>query len=103
MFGLGSTELIVILVIILFIFGAKRLPEIGKGIGGAVREFRKIKKDLQGDSGKSGQDTAVKSDMEEPKQMEDKIAESVIQKVPGVKEVVETKKKIDKVSEIIRK
>ena len=44
MFGLGTTELIVIGGIIFLIFGAKRLPEIGKGLGGALREFRKIKK-----------------------------------------------------------
>ena len=46
MFGLGSTELIIIGVIVFFIFGAKRLPDIGKGLGGAIREFRKVKKDI---------------------------------------------------------
>ena len=46
MFGLGTTELIVIGVIVFLIFGAKRIPEIGKGLGGAVREFRQIKKDV---------------------------------------------------------
>ena len=39
MFGLGTTELIVIAVIVLLLFGAKRLPEIGKGIGGALKEL----------------------------------------------------------------
>ncbi|MBW1942437.1 MAG: twin-arginine translocase TatA/TatE family subunit [Deltaproteobacteria bacterium] len=34
MFGLGTTELIVIGVIVFLIFGAKRIPEIGKGLGG---------------------------------------------------------------------
>ena len=43
MFGLGATELIIIAVILFFLFGAKRLPEIGKGLGGAIREFRKVK------------------------------------------------------------
>ena len=33
MFGLGATELIIILVIVVILFGAQRLPEIGKGIG----------------------------------------------------------------------
>ena len=103
MFGLGTTELIVIGVIILFIFGVKRLPEIGKGLGGAVREFRKIKRDLRMDSENSGQDKVGKNDKEKPKQLENKIAEDFIQKVPGVKEIVDTKNKIDKVSEIIRK
>ena len=47
MFGLGPTELIIIAVIVLLIFGAKRLPEIGKGIGGAIREFREVKKEIR--------------------------------------------------------
>jgi sec-independent protein translocase protein TatA len=46
MFGLGPTELIIVGVIIVFIFGAKRLPEIGKGLGGALKEFRNVKKDI---------------------------------------------------------
>jgi sec-independent protein translocase protein TatA len=41
MFGLGTTELIVILVIVMVLFGARRLPEIGKGIGEAIRNFKK--------------------------------------------------------------
>jgi sec-independent protein translocase protein TatA len=41
MFGLGITELLIILVIILIMFGAGRLPEIGEGIGRGIRNFRK--------------------------------------------------------------
>ncbi len=41
MFGLGTQELILILVIVLIIFGAGRLPEIGKGIGSAIKNFKK--------------------------------------------------------------
>lgn len=41
MFGLGMQELIIILVIVLVLFGATRLPEIGKGIGQAIRNFKK--------------------------------------------------------------
>lgn len=41
MFGLGTQELVVILFIAFFIFGAKRLPEIGSGLGRAIREFKK--------------------------------------------------------------
>ncbi|MBN1289080.1 MAG: twin-arginine translocase TatA/TatE family subunit [Actinobacteria bacterium] len=40
MFGLGPTELIIILVIALVIFGPSRLPKIGQSIGNALREFR---------------------------------------------------------------
>jgi sec-independent protein translocase protein TatA len=41
MFGLGMPELIIILIVVIVLFGAKRLPEIGGGIGQAIRNFRK--------------------------------------------------------------
>lgn len=41
MFGLGPMELTIILIIILIIFGAGRLPEIGSGIGKGIRNFKK--------------------------------------------------------------
>lgn len=40
MFGIGMPELIIILVIILIIFGAGKLPEIGAGMGKAIKNFR---------------------------------------------------------------
>ena len=40
MFGIGMQELLIILVLVLVIFGAKRLPEIGGGLGRAIRNFR---------------------------------------------------------------
>jgi len=40
MFGLGMPELLIILIIILIIFGASRLPEIGRGLGKGIRNFR---------------------------------------------------------------
>jgi sec-independent protein translocase protein TatA len=38
---IGLTELLVILAIVFFLFGAKRLPEMGRGIGEGIRNFRK--------------------------------------------------------------
>jgi sec-independent protein translocase protein TatA len=45
MFGIGIPELIIILVIILIIFGAGKLPEIGAGMGKAIRNFKKATSD----------------------------------------------------------
>ncbi len=44
MFGLGWMELVIILVIVLIIFGASRLPEIGAGLGKGIRNFKKATK-----------------------------------------------------------
>jgi len=55
-FGLGATELIIILVIVLIIFGAGKLPEIGAGIGKGIKNFKK----------------ATSEDDSEPDKIEDK-------------------------------
>ncbi len=44
MFGLGLPELLIILVIVVVIFGATRLPQIGKGLGEGIRNFRSATK-----------------------------------------------------------
>jgi sec-independent protein translocase protein TatA len=41
MFGLGTGELLVILVIVVMLFGAKRIPEIMQGLGKGIRTFKK--------------------------------------------------------------
>lgn len=47
MFGIGMPELIVILVIILIIFGAGKLPEIGAGLGRGIKNFKKASKEIE--------------------------------------------------------
>ncbi len=49
MFGsIGPTELILIFVVALLVFGPKKLPEIGKSIGRAIREFRRTSEEIKG-------------------------------------------------------
>ncbi len=57
MFGsLGFPELLIVLVIVIIIFGANRLPQLGQGVGSAIRNFKKGMGD-PGDTGDAG-DTA---------------------------------------------
>lgn len=47
MFNVGPTELMLILVLALIVFGPKKLPEMGKSIGRGLREFQKAKSDIR--------------------------------------------------------
>jgi sec-independent protein translocase protein TatA len=64
MFGLGTTELIIILVLVLIIFGAGKLPEIGGALGKGIRSFRKAQEsdeiDVTPKEEKKGEDTEKK-------------------------------------------
>jgi sec-independent protein translocase protein TatA len=98
MFGLGTPELIVIGVIVFLVFGAKRIPEIGKGLGGAIREFRDARKEISNP-------TPKQEKKDKPKQqasLESKLAEKVVNQVPGVKKVMDVKDKVDKVKELMK-
>ena len=47
MFGMGHWEILIIFVVILLIFGAKRIPEMAQGLGKGIKEFRKAMRDVQ--------------------------------------------------------
>ncbi len=50
MFGLGIPELIIIFVIILIIFGAGKLPDIGSGLGKGIKNFKKATRELESEN-----------------------------------------------------
>jgi len=54
MFGIGMSELLVILVIVLIIFGAGKLPEIGKGLGKGIKNFKSAVSGSEDESGGAG-------------------------------------------------
>lgn len=56
MFGLGIQELVVIMIIVFLLFGASRLPEIGSGLGKAIRGFK------EASSGKDAIDVTPKKE-----------------------------------------
>ncbi len=58
--GIGITELVIILVIVIIIFGAKRLPELGSGVGKAIKNFKKAT------TGQDEIDVTPKMDEKEP-------------------------------------
>ena len=47
MFGLSPSELLIILVVVLILFGGKKLPELARGLGKGLKEFKKAQKEIQ--------------------------------------------------------
>jgi sec-independent protein translocase protein TatA len=66
--GLGMTEILVILLIVLLLFGAKRIPDVAQGLGKGLREFKRaahdIQKDIQ-DAGDDAKENGPKDDKKE--------------------------------------
>lgn len=48
-FNLGPFELVFVLIVLLLLFGAKRLPELGSGLGKGIREFKRSMSDIKGE------------------------------------------------------
>jgi sec-independent protein translocase protein TatA len=101
MFGLGVPELLIIALLILLFFGAKRLPGIGTGLGKTMKEIRDIKKDMSPDK-KTGKETESAEDPgSEKKSLEGKLAEKVIDRVPGIGQARKLKDKAEKIKKFV--
>lgn len=93
MFGLGLQEILVILVILFLLFGAKRLPAIGEGLGKTMREIRKIRgeKKSGGEKDKKDQGEDLLTDLKKK-----------VEEIPGLKEAKEIKKTASKVKNLTK-
>ncbi len=52
---IGPWEILLILLIVLLLFGAKRIPEIARGLGKGIREFKKAARDIENEVNESGE------------------------------------------------
>jgi TatA/E family protein of Tat protein translocase len=66
LFNVGPTELIVILLIALIVFGPKRLPEVGRTVGKSLREFRRASQDLRDELNLNLEDEDLPADRPAP-------------------------------------
>jgi sec-independent protein translocase protein TatA len=108
MFGLGIPEIIIIALVILFLFGAKRIPDIGEGLGKTVKEIGKIKKDLSKErgpgKGQQAKNAEVQNDSLEDDGIgskQDRVTEQVLDRMPGIKKARSIKQKADKIKKIV--
>ena len=93
MFGLGFQEILLILGILFLLFGVKKLPEIGKGLGETMKEIRKIRDErkLGKEKDKEDQKGDLISDLKKE-----------VEQIPGLKEAREIKETVDKVKSITK-
>jgi sec-independent protein translocase protein TatA len=127
MFGLGVPEIIVIGIIILLIFGAKRLPGIGEGLGKTVKELRNAEKEIggimksgakkevgesnesegknkiAGDEADTSEGQSSESDIIDTfqKKVTNQVTDKLLGQVPGIKQAKQLKDKADKIKKIV--
>lgn len=88
MFGLGGQELLLILLIILIFFGAKKLPELARGLGKGINEFKRAQAGIEEEINKVAE-TPKSAD----KELADKISQMSDEEKAKLAELLNTSKK----------
>jgi sec-independent protein translocase protein TatA len=93
MFGLGFQEILLILVILFLLFGVKKLPGIGKGLGETMKEIKKIRSERKPGKEKDKEDQKgnLISDIKKG-----------VEEIPGLKEAKQIKETADKIKNITK-
>src|SRR4051812_31330591 len=78
-FGLGGWEVILILAVVLILFGAKKLPELAKGLGQGIKEFKKASNEVTSEL----QRAADVNDVPEQRQVQYRPPEKTVEASPG--------------------
>ena len=61
--GFGGPELLIILAVLILLFGAKKLPELAKGLGRSVNEFKKASKEAEAEDAKEPTEAEIKAQL----------------------------------------
>ena len=90
LFNLGGGEIILILALILILFGAKKLPELAKGLGQGIKEFKKATREVTDEVSRSMDETPPQSPQKQlppnnPPTAEAEHSQPVSQSSPGAK------------------
>jgi len=70
--GIGAQEIILIFLVILLLFGARRIPEIASGLGRGLREFKKAMRETQNEIEKVGEEKKVENESKKDESKEEK-------------------------------
>jgi sec-independent protein translocase protein TatA len=65
-FNLGPVEMIFVMVVLLLLFGAKRLPELGSGLGKGIREFKRSMRDMTEEIQRPETDNQIQNPAQRP-------------------------------------
>ncbi len=85
LFNLGGGEIILILALVLILFGAKKLPELAKGLGTGIKEFKKATRDVTDEIHSAMDETPPPAPRQLPSETHTEPQQTVPQSSPGTK------------------